>query len=132
MDKLASRLAFIFVALSLIACSRHTYIEVGPKPDLQVNLLTYGLPSGFFNPNAETKCGNHIIGYRFVVWLGNQNVAVGFNTSPNCRPLSGAKVHGVARVLLFDVKGALQTSRDIPYDADDGDNILVAQGEAEA
>lgn len=104
-------------------------MKTEPTPDIRISFSARGLPNDFFRPDADTKCAGQIIGYRFVVWLDNQSVAVGFNTSPNCRPLSGSKVDGSARVLLFDVRGSLRASRDLPYEAD-GDGILVAEGEA--
>ncbi len=100
-----------------------------PKPDVRIDLSTHGLPKGFFQPDADTKCGNQIIGYRFVVWLNDDRVAVGFNTSPNCRPSPDRKVNGSARILVFDATGVLKAERDIPYLAD-GYGELVAQGEA--
>jgi len=100
-----------------------------PKPDVRIDLSTHGLPKGFFQPDADTECGNQIIGYRFLVWLNDDRVAVGFNTSPNCRPSSGRKVNGSARVLVFSATGVLKAERDIPYIAD-GYGELVAQGEA--
>ncbi len=130
MATLVSRLAIATTIVGLLAgCSRQRQVEAEPTPDTRIALSTRGLPSGFFRADADTKCGSQIIGYRFVVWLNNQSVAVGFNTSPNCRPLSGSKVDGSARVLLFDVRGTLKASRDLPYEAD-GDGVLVAQGEA--
>jgi hypothetical protein len=59
--------------------------EVGPVPSVRIALNAYGLPRGFFQEGAGTRCSGQIIGYRFLVWLDNQNVAIGFNTSPNCR-----------------------------------------------
>jgi hypothetical protein len=100
-------------------------------PDVRVGLSAHGLPSGFFQTDADTKCAGQIIGYRFVVWLSNESVAVGFNTSPNCRPSRNQKVKGSARVLVFDVQGDLKASRDLPYEAD-GNGILVAEGEGRA
>jgi hypothetical protein len=102
---------------------------VGPVASVRVPLRANGLPEGFFQPGADTKCSGQIIGYRFVVWLDTQNVAVGFNTSPNCRPAPDRKVSGVLRILVFDVKGALKASRDQPYLAD-GYGEIVADGEA--
>ena len=103
--------------------------NIGPNPDIRVALNAYGLPAGFFQPDAETKCGTQIIGYRFVVWLNDDTVAVGFNVSPNCRQSPGAKVDGLARTLVFNTSGVLKAKRDLPYLAD-GNGELVAQGEA--
>jgi hypothetical protein len=103
--------------------------DIGPVASVQVPLKAHGLPEGFFLPGADTKCSSQIIGYRFVVWLDSQNLAVGFNTSPNCRPAPDQKVSGVLRVLVFDQNGTLKASRDMPYLAD-GNGELVADGEA--
>jgi len=61
--------------------------------------------------------------------LDRENVAVGFNTSPNCRQSPDRKVSGILRILVFDFKGALKASREIPYLAD-GNGEIVADGEA--
>ncbi|HWG21046.1 MAG TPA: hypothetical protein VG225_11010 [Terracidiphilus sp.] len=87
------------------------------------------MPESFFQPGTDTKCSNQIIQYRFVVWLDSQNIAVGFNTSPNCRPAPDQRVSGVLRILVFDQRGDLKVSRDLPYLAD-GNGELVADGEA--
>jgi hypothetical protein len=100
-------------------------------PDVRIGLSAHGLPNSFFEADADTKCAGRIIGYRFVVWLSNESVAVGFNTSPNCRLSRNQKVKGSARVLVFDVQGRLKASRDLPYEAD-GNGILVAEGEGRA
>jgi hypothetical protein len=130
MVNLASKLAIVVMTAGLlVGCSGQGQSKTEPAPDTRIGLYTRGLPDGFFRADADTKCGSQIIGYRFAVWLDNQSAAVGFNTSPNCRPLSGSKVDGIARVLLFDVRGSLKASRHLPYEAD-GDGILVAEGEA--
>ena len=103
--------------------------DIGPPPDVHVALNGYGLPAGFFQPDADTKCGSQIIGYRFVVWLNDETVAVGFNVSPNCRQSPDRKVDGLARILVFNSSGVLKAKRDLPYLAD-GNGELVAQGEA--
>ena len=100
-------------------------------PEVRVELSAHGLPNDFFRADADTKCSGQIIGYRFVVWLNNQTVVVGFNTSPNCRPWLEKKVHGMARFLAFDPQGTLKASRDLPYDAD-GEGVLVTEGEGRA
>src|SRR5579875_3894936 len=57
----------------------------GPPSTVRVQLKQHGLPASFFSPGTDTKCADRIIGYRFVVWLDSKTLAVGFNTSPNCR-----------------------------------------------
>ena len=111
------------------AASQQT--DAGPAASVQILLKAHGLPEDFFQPGAETKCSNQIIGYRFVVWLDSENVAVGFNTSPCFRRSPDRKVDGVLRVLVFDIKGKLKASRDLPYLAD-GNGEVVADGEATA
>jgi hypothetical protein len=103
-------------------------IDVGPKPEIRQKLVAYGLPKGFFAPDAD-RCGHQIIGYRFVVWLGNDAIAIGFNTSPNCRVSPASPVSGVARVLVFTATGSLRGQRDLSYLAD-GNGEIVAPGEA--
>jgi hypothetical protein len=63
-----------------------------------------------------------------VVWLDNDHVVVGFNTSPNCRTSPNEKVKGSARLLAFDLKGNLRASRGLPYEAD-GNVEVVTEGE---
>ena len=126
----------LVIAISLLvgcsSCSEHSKSaqpEIGPPADVRVAINSYALPPWFFQPDAETKCGTQIIGYRFVVWLNDETVAVGFNVSPNCRQSSDSKVDGLARILVFNVTGTLKAKRDLPYLAD-GNGELVAQGEA--
>lgn len=122
----------LFVAGPLAGCKRtQAKEEPTPKeapPDVRVDLSAHGLPKDFFRADAEKKCAGQIIGYRFVVWLSNERVAVGFNTSPNCRPTPDEKVNGSARILVFDVRGVLKASRDLAYLAD-GNGEIVADGE---
>lgn len=80
--------------------------------------------------NDDDDCSSHIIGYRFVVWINADRVAVGFNTSPSCRSKSKELISGNARILIFDATGKIHAQRDIPYAADGGEE-LVASGEAE-
>jgi hypothetical protein len=125
--------AAIVVALAvgsiLVGCSGSRTNSA--PPEVRVELSAHGLPNDFFRADADTKCAGQIIGYRFVVWLNNQTVVVGFNASPNCRPWLEKKVHGLARLLAFDPQGTLKASRDLPYDAD-GDGVLVTEGEGRA
>jgi hypothetical protein len=86
--------------------------------------------ASFFQAGAD-KCAGQIIGYRFVVWLNNDRVAVGFNTSPYCRQSRDRKADGMDRILIFDLQGTMAASRDVPYLAD-GYGEMVADGEAEA
>jgi hypothetical protein len=102
--------------------------DLGPVAAVRVSLKAHGLPEVFFQPDADTKCSSEIIGYRFVVWLGNQNVAVGFNTSPNCRVSPDREVNGVLRLLVFDTGGVVKAGRNLSYLAD-GNGELVADGE---
>jgi hypothetical protein len=103
--------------------------DIGPTAAVQVSLKAHSLPEGFFKPGADTECSSQIIGYRFIVWLDSQNVAVGFNTSPNCRSAPDLHVSGALRVLVFDSSGAIKASRILSYPAD-GYGELVADGEA--
>ena len=112
-----------------LGCSK-AQADIGTPPDVRVSLSSHGLPAGFFQAGAD-KCAGQIIGYRFVVWLNNDRVAVGFNTSPNCRQSRDRKVDGMARILIFDLHGTIVASRDVPYLAD-GYGEVVADGEAEA
>jgi hypothetical protein len=105
--------------------------ETMTEPDVRIDLSANSLPKNFFAANADTKCAGEVIGYRFVVWLNNESVAVGFNTSPNCRVSPRRKVSGSARLLVFGVRGDLRVSRDLPYEAD-GDGIVVTEGEGRA
>ena len=133
--KLALTLPFVTGCNLFVGCSTsHMHAasqqtDVGPAASVQILLKAHGLPEDFFQPGAETKCSNQVFGYRFVVWLDSENVAVGFNTSPCFRRPPDRKVDGVLRVLVFDLKGKLKASRDLPYLAD-GNGEVVADGEA--
>jgi hypothetical protein len=125
----------VVCSLSLFGCSTarpdtsSPVTEIGPSLNVRVPLIPDGLPGDFFQPSRDTKCSNQVIGYRFVVWLDSQNVAVGFNTSPCFRQSPDRQVDGILRVLVFDLKGALKGTRDLPYLAD-GNGEVVADGEA--
>jgi len=128
------RLAMTAVCAALtsglfLGCSK-AQPAIGPKPDFRVSLSSRGLPDDFFQADAD-KCAGQISGYRFVVWLNNDRVAVGFNISPNCRQSRDRKVDGMARILIFDLRGNIAASRDIPYLAD-GYGEVLSDGEAEA
>ena len=128
---------FFYVCSLLAGCSRQhaqgasSQVDVGPSAAIRVALRPDGLPLDFFQPGFDTKCSSQIIGYRFVVWLDDRTVAVGFNTSPNCRLSPEQNVSGNLRILTFDVGGRLEASRDLPYRAH-GNGELVADGEGMA
>jgi hypothetical protein len=115
-------LLFIFLRVQ-------TKAEPEPVPGVRIDLSPLGLPRNFFSTSDESS--STIIGYRFVVWLNSDEVAVGFNTSPNSRVEPERKVDGSARLLIFSVDGKLKAKRDIAYLAD-GYGELVAEGEATA
>lgn len=128
--KRVATVSAVAVAALLCGCSRaQTKAEPELTPDVRIDLSAQGLPKGFFRSDADTKCAGQIIGYRFVVWLNSNDVAVGFNTSPNCKVEPDRTIDGLARILIFGVGGVLKAKRDIPYLAD-GNGELVAQGEA--
>jgi hypothetical protein len=98
-------------------------------PEVRIDLSPLGLPKNFFLTRDDAP--RFIIGYRFVVWLNNEHVVVGFNTSPNSRIAPDHKVDGSARLLVFSADGKLKAKRDIEYFAD-GYGEIVAEGEATA
>jgi hypothetical protein len=118
-------------ATFLVGCSASRSNPTEPIPAVRIDLSQHGLPKDFFQADADTKCAGQVIGYRFVVWLNNESVALGFNTSPNCRPAPDQKVRGMARLLVFNSQGILKASRDLQYEADGG-TVLVAPGEGRA
>jgi hypothetical protein len=115
----------------LLFISWRAWTKEGPEPvpEVRIDLSPLGLPGNFFSTSDESS--STIIGYRFVVWLNSDEVAVGFNTSPNSRVAPDRKVDGSARLLVFSVDGKLKAKRDIAYLAD-GYGELVAEGEATA
>jgi hypothetical protein len=120
----------VAIACLLFACSRaHAGAEPEPVPDARINLSPLGLPKNFFSSREEVP--RTIIAYRFVVWLNSDEVAVGFNTSPNSRVAPDRKVDGSVRLLVFSVDGELKAKRDLAYLAD-GYGEIVAEGEAMA
>ena len=128
--KTALTAALIAGAVLWFGCSRgRTRAEPEPAPEVRVDLSPLGLPKGFFSTSDDTP--RTIIGYRFVVWLNNEEVAVGFNTSPTSRVAPDHKVDGSARVLVYSLAGVLKAKRDIAYLAD-GYGEIVAEGEATA
>lgn len=106
-----------------------TRAEPETVPEVRIDLSPLGLPKNFFSSRDEAP--RLIIGYRFVVWLNSDEVAVGFNTSSNARVAPDRKVDGSARLLVFSVDGKLKAKRDIAYLAD-GYGEIVAEGEATA
>lgn len=103
--------------------------KIAPVPEVRVDLVRYGLARDYARHDAD-DCTDYVIGYRSVVWLSSDRLAVVFNTSPNCRPSSGQRVtNGSARLLVFDPKGNLHAKRDVSYDADGGEE-LIASGDA--
>lgn len=128
--KLIVTAGIVAIACVLFGCSRaHTASELEPAPEVRIDLSPLGLPKNFFSTRDESP--RLIIGYRFVVWLNSDEVAVGFNTSPDSRVEPDRKVDGSARLLVFSVDGKLKAKRDISYLAD-GYGELVADGEATA
>jgi hypothetical protein len=119
----------VAVTCLLFVFSRaQTRTEPEPVPEVRIDLTPLGLPKNFFSTRDEPP--STIIGYRFVVWLNNDEVVVGFNTSPDSR-VADRKVDGSARLMVFTVDGKLKAKRDIAYLAD-GYGELVAEGEATA
>lgn len=118
----------IFLPLLFIGCKSSSG-RTEPSPDVRVNLAKYGLPRDYSRHDDDIDCTSHVIGYRSIVWLSSNRIAVVFNISPSCRSSSGERVTtGAARLLVFDPSGNLKASRDVAYDADGGDE-LIAQGE---
>ena len=128
--KLGAIIVSLVVVGGLAGCSgAQTKKEPEPTPDVRIDLTALGLPKDFFS--IRDVVPRTIIGYRFVVWLNRDGVAVGFNTSPSSRVAPDRKVDGSARLLIFSVSGVLKAKRNIPYLAD-GYGELVAEGEAKA
>ncbi len=118
----------VAVTALLLGCSRgQTNVGPEPTPEVRIDLSALGLPNGFFSTRDEAP--RTIVTYRFVVWLNSEEVAVGFNTSPNSRVTTDRRVDGSARLLVFSVGAVLRAKRDIPYPAD-GYGEIVAEGEA--
>ena len=119
----------VAVTVLSLGCSKGQRNVEEPIPEARIELSTLGLPKTFFSTKDEMP--RIIVGYRFVIWLNNDGVAVGFNTSPNSRIEPDRKVEGSARLLVFSADGKLRAQRDIAYLAD-GYGEIVAEGEATA
>ena len=118
----------LFAAVYFMGCDRASD-PPQTAPVLRVSLGRFGLP-GDYSHDDDSDCTTHVIGYRFVVWMPGNLIAVGFNTTPSCRAQPNHRVSdGIARILVFDMDGKLTAQRDLQYDADGGDE-LVAPGEA--
>jgi hypothetical protein len=134
-SRLSRKIAAVIFSIStmcalFLSCSgKHAERELEPIADARVDLKPLGLPRDFFSRSEELP--RTIIGYRFVVWLDEDDIVVGFNTSPSSRVAAGRKVDGSARLLLFSGAGVLKRQRDIAYLAD-GNGELVAEGQAMA
>jgi hypothetical protein len=130
MLKLVVPVTAVIVCSLLAGCrSPHSNVpsDKGPDASVRVSLNGYGVPKDFFQPGAD-KCGDRIIHYRFIAWLDDQDVAVGYNLSPNCRLSPDDEVSGMLGLLVFDVSGTLKAKRNLPYLAD-GNGEIVADGE---
>lgn len=66
-----------------------------------------------------------------MIWPNNDEVVIGFSTSPAQGTADDRTVDGSARLLAFGVDGELKARRDIPYVAY-GYGEIVAEGEATA
>jgi hypothetical protein len=120
----------VAITCLLFGCSRgQPTSDSEPVSNVKIDLSPLGLPKDFFSRREEEP--RTIIGYRFVVWLSDDEVVVGFNTSANSRLVPDQKVDGSVRLLGFSVDGKLQAKRDVSYLAD-GNGELVAEGEATA
>lgn len=120
----------LVLTLGLSGCSRAQKIPE-PLPQFRIDLRAQNLPRNFFQLKEGSTCDGQIISYGFVVWLTDDKVAVGFSTSPKCRPDRGARVDGNARLLVYNTGGDLTARRDLSYVAD-GNGELVAEGSASA
>lgn len=118
----------LIASTGLLAGCGRSAAGAEPIPDVRVRLGQYGLPSDYARLDGD-DCTSHVIGYRAVVWLSSDRVAVAYNVSPNCR-LSADRESGggTLRIVVFDTHGEKKASRDIAYAADGGAE-LVAPGE---
>lgn len=119
-------LTFAILLPAFVGCRSSS--PAAPAPDVHIRLGSYGLPADYARFDGG-DCTSHVIGYRSVVWLSPDRVAVAFNTSPSCRVHSDHELtRGVLRLLVFNARGELKTERDLPY-APDGGQEIIADGE---
>ena len=70
----------VAIACLLFGCWRaQTRAGPEPVPEVRIDLSPLGVPKNFFSTKDDAP--RVIIGYRFVVWLNSDEVAVGFNTT---------------------------------------------------
>jgi hypothetical protein len=98
------------------------------KPTVSIDLMSKGLPSGFFGRYDFGLCRHTYLGYRSVRWISTARLLVAFNTTPDCSRRA-RRVEGNLRLMTFDLRGIVLNSTDLQYEA--GEGILTTREEPE-
>jgi len=114
----------VLIASVLLTTGVSARPQDNAMPAIRIDLSPHGLPKDFFKENDYKSCPVQLNGYRSIMWLDSELIAIVFNTSPDCRNKKAGKVAGNARAMVFDLAGELKATRDFPYEVD-GEGILV-------
>jgi len=104
-------------SLALAICTCCAFAET--KPMLTIDLLSNGLPMDAFQRMTFSQCPFQYRTYRSVQWLDSEHILVAFNTSPSCTQ-SKVVAKGNLKLIIFDLKGNVLHSTNLPYEAGDG------------
>jgi hypothetical protein len=110
----------LFFAMSAGCCGEE-------KPRVAVSLRQYGLPVDVFERERPGNCQFQYQTYRFVHWLRQDVVAVGFSESPSCSRTS-QHIAGRLKVITFRNTGEKLAEMELGYESGDGQFLSMNTG----